>query len=167
MDFAALVVATVEKTTPRLQGAIMATNPTNANNAGNLTSTERFRTEPNVWLGTTRADGRPHLVPIWFVWVHERVWIATDAKSVKIRNIAANPFATVALEDGNKPIVAEGTAVVHSSLNTAELTGVRAEFVRKYQWDIGSDSDGPVVIEITPTKWLFPSSDATNNTPPT
>jgi F420H(2)-dependent biliverdin reductase len=90
------------------------------------TSTERFITEPNVWLGTTRADGRPHLVPIWFVWVHRRVWIATDARSVKVRNIAANPFATFALEDGNRP----------------------------------------VVIEITPTKWLFPSADTTNNTPP-
>jgi F420H(2)-dependent biliverdin reductase len=129
------------------------------------TSTERFRTEANVWLGTTRADGRPHLVPIWFVWVHGRVWIATDAKSVKVRNIAANPFATVALEDGNKPIVAEGTAVVHSSpFNNIDVI---SEFVRKYQWDIEADSDGPVVIEITPTKWLFPSSDTTNNNAPT
>jgi F420H(2)-dependent biliverdin reductase len=128
-------------------------------------SNERFRTEANVWLGTTRGDGRPHLVPIWFVWVHQRVWIATDAKSVKVRNIAANPFATVALEDGNNPIVAEGTAVVHyPPFNNID---VGAEFVRKYQWDIGTDSGGPVVIEITPTKWLFPSADTTNNTPPT
>ncbi len=128
------------------------------------TSTERFRTEANVWLGTTRADGRPHLVPIWFVWVQGHVWIATDANSVKVRNIAANPFATVALEDGNKPIVAEGTAVVH--LPPFNNTAVITEFVRKYQWEIGTDSDGPAVVEITPTKWLFPSSDTTNNTPP-
>jgi F420H(2)-dependent biliverdin reductase len=118
-----------------------------------------------VWLGTTRVDGRPHLVPIWFVWVDGRVWIATDVKSVKVRNIAAHPFASVALEDGNRPIVAEGTAVVHQQPFTN--TSVSDEFVRKYQWNIGTDPDGPVVIEITPTKWLFPSSDTTNNTPPT
>jgi F420H(2)-dependent biliverdin reductase len=165
MDFGTLVVATVEKTTLRLQGVIMATNATNGTNQ---TSSERFRTEANVWLGTTRADGRPHLVPIWFVWVHQRVWIATDAKSVKVRNIAANPFATVALEDGNKPIVAEGTAVVHRPpFNNPEMADVAVEFVRKYEWDIAADSVGPTVIEITPTKWLFPSEDTTNNTPPT
>jgi F420H(2)-dependent biliverdin reductase len=128
-------------------------------------SSERFRTEANVWLGTTRADGRPHLVPIWFVWVDGRVWIATDAKSVKVRNITAYPFASVALEDGNKPIVAEGTAVVH--FQPFNNTSVAEEFVRKYQWNISTDPDGPAVIEITPTKWLFPSSDTTDNTPPT
>jgi F420H(2)-dependent biliverdin reductase len=139
---------------------MMATNNTNQAN------TDRFRTEANVWLGTTRADGRPHLVPIWFVWVHQRVWIATDATSVKVRNIAAHPFATVALEDGNKPVVAEGTAVVHRG-PYPEAADVNAEFMKKYQWNIGTDADGPVVIEITPTKWLFPSSESYDNTPPT
>jgi F420H(2)-dependent biliverdin reductase len=129
------------------------------------TNTERFSTEANVWLATTRPDGRPHLVPIWFVWVHQRVWIATDAKSVKVRNITAHPFASVSLEDGNAPVVAEGGAQVHSANNVPD--DVRAEFARKYQWDIGTDSDGPVVIEITPTKWLFPSSETYDHLPPT
>ena len=30
---------------------------------------ERLRTEANVWLATMRPDGRPHVSPIWFVWV--------------------------------------------------------------------------------------------------
>jgi predicted pyridoxine 5'-phosphate oxidase superfamily flavin-nucleotide-binding protein len=29
---------------------------------------ERLTAEPVIWLGTVRPDGRPHHVPIWFVW---------------------------------------------------------------------------------------------------
>ena len=27
---------------------------------------QRLATEPILWLATTRPDGRPHLVPVWF-----------------------------------------------------------------------------------------------------
>ena len=26
----------------------------------------RSETEANIWFATVRADGRPHLVPVWF-----------------------------------------------------------------------------------------------------
>jgi hypothetical protein len=28
----------------------------------------RLRHEPIIWLSSVRPDGRPHLVPIWFLW---------------------------------------------------------------------------------------------------
>ena len=68
----------------------------------------RLQTDPNVWLSTTRPTGKPHLVPIWFIWLNERFYICTESKSVKIRNLRHNAGVCVALEDGNKPVIAEG-----------------------------------------------------------
>ncbi len=111
----------------------------------------RLLTERNIWLATVRPDGRPHLVPIWFVWVHERIYICTEGSSVKVKNIAANPRASAALEDGNKPIIAEGRAII---LQRPYPDGVIDEFKQKYGWDITTDGSYNALIEITPEKWL-------------
>ena len=52
-------------------------------------SDPRLLTEKNIWLATVRPDGRPHLVPIWFISLNEKVYICTEGKSVKIKNIQA------------------------------------------------------------------------------
>src|SRR5256885_2571611 len=31
----------------------------------------RLRHEPIIWLSSVRPDGRPHLVPVWFLWRSE------------------------------------------------------------------------------------------------
>lgn len=111
----------------------------------------RLFTERNIWLATVRPDGRPHLVPIWFVWVHERFYICTEGRSVKVKNIAANPRASAALEDGNRPIIAEGRAAI---LPRPYPGDVVAEFKQKYGWDIGTDGSYDALIELTPEKWL-------------
>jgi F420H(2)-dependent biliverdin reductase len=119
------------------------------------TRAERLATEPNVWFATSRPDGRPHLTPIWFVWVDERMWLCTQDQTVKVRNVRANPNVSIALEDGNAPVTGEGTSVVRSRADAPPA--VRDAFIAKYQWDIATDSDGyGVLIEITMTKWLFP-----------
>ncbi|MCL6511182.1 MAG: pyridoxamine 5'-phosphate oxidase family protein [Anaerolineae bacterium] len=111
----------------------------------------RLLSERNIWLATVRPDGRPHLVPIWFVWVRERIYICTESRSVKVRNIAANPRASAALENGNQPIIAEGRATV---LHRPYPGDVVAEFKQKYGWDISADGSYNALIEITPEKWL-------------
>jgi F420H(2)-dependent biliverdin reductase len=124
-----------------------------------VTTTERFLRESNVWLATVRPSGRPHLVPIWFTWVEKRIWIATQGDSVKVRNLAHNPTASVSLQDGDRPVVAEGTASVHLPpfANVGDLLAVQDAFVEKYKWDFVADSDRPVLLEIVPAKWVFPS----------
>lgn len=68
----------------------------------------RLQTESNIWLATVRPNRTPHLVPIWFVWVADKINICTGADSVKVRNLLANPNVSLALEDGSQPIVLEG-----------------------------------------------------------
>jgi PPOX class probable F420-dependent enzyme len=119
------------------------------------TRAERLATEANVWFAAVRPDGRPHLTPIWFVWVDDRMWLCTQDQAVKVRNVRANPKVSVALENGNAPVTGEGVAVVRR--RDAAPPSVRGAFIDKYEWDIASDTDGyGVVIEVTITKWLQP-----------
>jgi PPOX class probable F420-dependent enzyme len=53
--------------------------------------------EPVVWLSTVRADGRPHLVPVWFSWDGTRLFVASKPGAVKVRNLRANPQVMLAL----------------------------------------------------------------------
>lgn len=111
----------------------------------------RLVTDRNVWIATARANGKPHLVPIWFVWVNERFYICTESKSVKVKNVTANPRASVALENGNTPIIAEGSVRI---LPQPYPIAVVAEFQHKYDWNIVTDASYNVLLEITPEKWL-------------
>jgi PPOX class probable F420-dependent enzyme len=111
----------------------------------------RLLSDKNIWLATVRAGGRPHLVPIWFVWVNDRMYVCTEAKSVKVRNIRANPRVAVSLENGTQPLIAEGVARL---VGTPHPQDVVAAFQEKYQWDISADATYNALVEITPDKWL-------------
>jgi PPOX class probable F420-dependent enzyme len=108
----------------------------------------RLQTEQNLWLASVRPGGRPHLVPVWFAWVEGKIYLCTGADSVKVRNLRQNPRVSVALEDGNRPIVIEGRAQPIGQADAA----VVGEFQRKYEWDITSDDTYTQVIEIEPKK---------------
>lgn len=117
---------------------------------------ERLATDRNLWLATVRPDGRPHLVPVWFTWVGGSFWVGTGARSVKVRNLAAEARATVSLEDGGAPVVAE---VVSGEVPRPFPAQVVDAFTAKYGWDITVDEDediGQVVLlRLEPVRWLF------------
>lgn len=117
---------------------------------------QRLAKEHNAWLATVRPDGRPHVTPVWFVYIDGRFWVGTGRDNVKTRNVLSNPAVVITLEDGVQPVVAEGTAVVHQN---ARPDAVVAAFTEKYGWDITLSIDpdvGAVVLwEITPRRWPF------------
>jgi PPOX class probable F420-dependent enzyme len=113
----------------------------------------RLEKEQNIWLSTIRADCRPHLVPIWFVWHAGRVWISTPRGTQKHVNILRNPQVCVALEDGNSPVIFEGTA--QEDNDPATRAALNPVFISKYDWDMVNDRDADyLLIAITPTKML-------------
>ena len=111
----------------------------------------RLAHERNIWLATARADGTPHLVPIWFVWWDEQAWICTSPKSVKARNMSLQPKVMFALEDGDKPALAEAIA---SRVEAPFAHELASAFKAKYGWDINADSDYGAVFAIKVTRWL-------------
>jgi PPOX class probable F420-dependent enzyme len=121
----------------------------------------RLDTERNLWLATVRPDGRPHLAPVWFVHVDGTLWVGTGAASVKVRNLRTQPRATIALEDGDSPVVAEVEGRVVD--RPFPPTVVHA-FAEKYGWDVTVEVDDDigevVLVALTVQRWVLGSADA-------
>lgn len=58
-----------------------------------------LETEAVVWLSTTRPDGLPHLVPVWFWWDGQSVLVFSKPEAVKVRSLRENPALMLALGD--------------------------------------------------------------------
>lgn len=105
---------------------------------------DRLDEAKNVWMATVRPDGRPHLVPVWFVTEGGRWYLCTAPGSVKARNLSRNPQIALALEDGNNPTIVEGEAQpIHPSPTVID------KFKAKYTWDITTDAHYSAVFEVT------------------
>lgn len=98
------------------------------------------------WFSSVRPDGRAHLAPIWHVWHAGRLVVVTQSKSVRTRNIRANPSVSAALPDPINPIIIEGTAAVVPDAKAV----LQPLFLAKYNWDIVTDHEYDTVIAVTP-----------------
>lgn len=116
----------------------------------------RFGSDRNVWLATTRSDGRAHLAPVWFVFVDDRYWVCTGRSSVKASNLRRNHYGIAALEDATAPVVCEFDAEEHQ--DGVSETVVDA-FSAKYNWNIATGHDERVghltVFELIPRRWFI------------
>jgi len=65
-------------------------------------------------LATVRADGRPHVVPIWFDLDNEnRLYFSTWHTTVKAKNMRRDPRVCICVDDERPPFtfaMLEGTA---------------------------------------------------------
>jgi PPOX class probable F420-dependent enzyme len=74
---------------------------------------KRLRAEPIIWLSTVRPDGRPHLVPVWFLWDGAAILIFSKPAAQKVRNLRHSPHAMLALDtadEGEDVALLEGRA---------------------------------------------------------
>ena len=94
---------------------------------------ERMLAAHIYWIGTTRPDGRPHVMPVWGIWLDETFYFSTGANSVNGRNLAANPSLTVHLESGEDVIVLEGRAEEISE--PPLIARINDVYGPKYDWD--------------------------------
>jgi PPOX class probable F420-dependent enzyme len=58
---------------------------------------------PTAALATTRADGSPHVVPVWFAVDGRDLVFTCASDSVKGRNLARDPRAAVSVADDAFP----------------------------------------------------------------
>ncbi|MDQ3705566.1 MAG: pyridoxamine 5'-phosphate oxidase family protein [Chloroflexota bacterium] len=94
---------------------------------------ERLRTEIIIWLATVRPDGRPHLVPVWFLWDNSESVIYIFSKpDQKIRNLKQNPNVVLALNSpsGNDVVTLEGTATL---LEREAISTAHPAYAAKYK----------------------------------
>ena len=74
-----------------------------------------FLSQPRTGkLATTRADGSPHVTPIWFVLDGDDIVFTTHHSSVKARDIARDGRVSLCVDDERPPfsyVIIQGTAV--------------------------------------------------------
>jgi hypothetical protein len=106
----------------------------------------QLATARNYWVGTTRPDGRPHLMPVWGLWVLERLYFGTDRRSRKARNLAANSAVVVHLESADDVVIVEGEAVKVEFMDEGLLEAMDRESFEKYGSHISGQPEGDEVI---------------------
>ena len=84
----------------------------------------------NFWICTTRADGRPHAMPVWGLWLEGRIVFSTDPVSLKARNFIARPDVVVHLESGDDVVIVEGRV---EPMDVALLPAFLDAYEAKYQ----------------------------------
>jgi|SRR5271165_2362237 len=86
-----------------------------------------------IYAGPRTDSARPHVMPVWGVWVDDAFYFSTGRKSRKGQNLAANPTCTIANDDGEEAVVVDGSAAPVE--DAATLERVAKAYKKKYKMD--------------------------------
>ena len=116
---------------------------------------QRLTRSHDYWLATARRDGRPHLMPVWGVWLDEAVWFSCSNGSRKTRNLRTDPRCSLATDDAQQPVVIEGRAatVVEPAELRRMLDAVNAKYVTNYGLEM-LDPAANTCFKVRPV-WAF------------
>ena len=86
------------------------------------------------WLATIHAgQARPHVMPVWGVWLDDAFFFSTGRKSRKGQNLSANPACTVTNDNGEDAVIVEGRA--NELEDTKVLERIASAYKQKYKMD--------------------------------
>lgn len=98
-----------------------------------------------VTCASIGRDGRPHLMPLWYVIRDGTLWAWTYGKSQKVVNLRRDPRATLQVEAGQgrydqlRGVVIEAETVLHEDLETVTALGM--EILSRYSGsEVGRDA---------------------------
>lgn len=116
----------------------------------NKTEVEKLlEKEEIVFIATTKADGSPHIAPIWFIYHKGKIYFETDKTTVKFKNIKNNNKVALCF-GGRKTYIIEGSVKWFSEKD------VPVPF-RKMLWDkYGDNMDNSYITQNTYILKLFP-----------
>ena len=111
-------------------------------------------------LATVRRDGRPHVVPIWFVLDGDDLVFTSGPDTVKAHAMRRDPRVCLCVDDERPPyafVMVEGTASLHEDMD--ELLRLATAIGGRY---MGADQaerfgrrnavPGELLVRVTPTK---------------
>jgi PPOX class probable F420-dependent enzyme len=111
-------------------------------------------------LASVRADGRPHIAPIWFDMDGDTIIFTTWHTTVKAANLRRDPRVCLCVDDETPPFafaIVEGTASMSDDLGELERWATRiaarymgAELAESYGKRNGVP--GELLVRVTPTR---------------
>jgi hypothetical protein len=105
---------------------------------------ERITNSHNYWIATTRPDGRPHVMPVWGVWLEDGFYFSTGKNTRKAQNLAADPRCVVCAECADEAIIVEG--VVEPVDDASVYDRFANAYVAKYDWPVEQDTAPAYVV---------------------
>jgi hypothetical protein len=72
-------------------------------------------------IGTSDANGNPHVSALWFVWVDGVLWLNSVVKSQRWTNLMRNPRASVLIDDGHDFLELRGLEIIGSVEASGEV----------------------------------------------
>ena len=114
-------------------------------------------------LATVRADGRPHVVPVWFVLDGDTIIFTTEDTTAKAANMRRDARVCLCVDDETPPfayVQIEGTAQLIEE--AADLLHWATRIGGRYMGEALAETygkrnavPGELLVRITPTKILF------------
>lgn len=111
-------------------------------------------------LASVRPDGRPHVVPLWFIWDGETIVASSKPHAQKVRNLVAEPRAMVSV---GQPGAADASLIeVIAEVEVGGAAVLADRFASKYHHHVQAlgltverfVETYPIVIRLRPTRWL-------------
>jgi PPOX class probable F420-dependent enzyme len=128
---------------------------------------EHLGSTRNYFLATTRADGRPHVMVVWGLWLDDTFQFSTDKGSRKAKNLTDNPRCVVCPDDGDEAVIVEGVA---ERLDPSARGRFITEYQAKYAYDVSALAELIYVVRPrvvfgqiektftkSATRWIFDS----------
>jgi PPOX class probable F420-dependent enzyme len=122
-----------------------------------MTAEERrtflMRGTPSAILATTRADGRPHAVPVWFVLDGEDILMNVGEATAKCVHVKRDPRVSVVVHDDAPPyafVMVDGIAEV---IRDADAVRSGSELIAQ-RYLSGPAAEGFVQYATSPGKVL-------------
>ncbi len=111
-------------------------------------------------LSTVRADGRPHVTPVWFVPEGDDVLFTTHKDSIKGKAIRRDPRVCICVDDETPPyafVMIEGIATVNEDLEdllrwATRIGGRYMGEDRAEEFGRRNGVPGELLVRVTPTK---------------
>ena len=111
-------------------------------------------------LATVRADGRPHVAPIWFTLDGDDLLFNTGEETVKGANLRRDTRVALMVDDEEPPfafVSIEGNATLSDDLDLMRYWATR--IAARYMGDDQADAygkrnavPGELLVRVTPTK---------------
>ncbi|GAA2059952.1 hypothetical protein GCM10009801_01080 [Streptomyces albiaxialis] len=109
---------------------------------------DRLEREEDIWVASADGDGVPYLVPLWFLWDGEAVWLATRLTNPTARNLRASRRARLAFPSTRDVVLIDGGVEVFTA---QDVPAAAAEaFAERYGWEPRRDHASYGYLRILP-----------------
>jgi predicted pyridoxine 5'-phosphate oxidase superfamily flavin-nucleotide-binding protein len=109
---------------------------------------DRLEREIDIWVATADAEGVPCLVPLWFVWHDEAVWLCTRLTNPTGRNLRDGRRVRLAFGDTRDVGLVDGEVETYASPGVPSAAA--EAFRAKTGWDPREDHASYAFFRVLP-----------------